>query len=132
MLTNFCLFFQILVSIKAVAHAIKLLGIRGWRKVGWSKLQEHGPLIDDAGQSGRTINMLRDARENIDWRAVEPDEPDAPLVCTQDMPSPPRLDADWDYYHWVLSNSGWAAYYNSEGRPVQPPVSRICYESSNY
>ena len=130
MLTNICFFVQILLSIKAAAHAIKMLGVKGWRRVGWSQLQDHGQLIEDAGSGGRVISMLRDARENIDWRAVNPDEADAAAVFTRDMPSPPRVDADWDYYQWVLSNSGWTAYYNSEGRPVQPPVSRICYESS--
>lgn len=118
------------MSIKATAHAIKMLGVKGWRRVGWCMLQDHAQLIEDAGSGGRVISMLRDAGENIDWRAVDPDEQDAPPVFTRDMPSPPRLDGDWDYYHWVLSNSGWAAYYNSEGRPVAAPVSRVCLESS--
>ena len=44
------------------------------------------PCIEDAGHEAKLVTMLRDAGENIDWRQVQPDEPDAPPVLNNEMP----------------------------------------------
>ena len=80
------------------------------------------PCIAHYGQEAKLVTMLRDAGENIDWRAVQPDEPDAPPVMTSEMPPEPSEQPEWDYHRWVLHMAGWHAYRDEQGRPVLPPV----------
>lgn len=42
----------LLMSIKGVAHGIKMLKIRDWRAISCMKLKEHAVIIEDARQKG--------------------------------------------------------------------------------
>ena len=80
------------------------------------------PCIADHGHEVKLVTMLRDAGENIDWRSVQPDEPDAPPVLISEMPPEPLEQPEWDYHRWVLRMAVWHAYRDQHGRPVLPPV----------
>ena len=80
------------------------------------------PCIEDNGHEAKLVTMLRDAGENIDWRKIKSDEPDAPPVQTSEMPPTPTEQPGWDYHHFVLTMTGWHAYRDEHGRPVLPPV----------
>ena len=54
------------------------------------------PCIEDKGHGAKLVTMLRDAREDIDWRKIQPDEPDAPPVLNSEMP-PDELDAQFTF-----------------------------------
>ena len=80
------------------------------------------PCIEDKGHGAKLVTMLRDAGEDIDWRKIQPDEPDAPHVLNSEMPPEPSGRPEWDYHRFVLSTAGWHAYRDEHGRPFLPPV----------
>jgi hypothetical protein len=80
------------------------------------------PCIEGHGHGAKLITMLRDARENIDWRKVQRDEPGAPPVMAAEMPPEPAEQPEWDFHRWVLSMSSWHAYFGEYGRPCLPQV----------
>ena len=85
------------------------------------------PCIEDYGHGAKLITMLRDAGENIDWRQVQKDEPNAPAVLTSEMPPEPSGQPGWEYHRWVLRMAGWRAYRDAHGRPVLPPVCHFLF-----
>ena len=114
---------QLLANVKGAAHGIKMMGKKGWRFLGCFTLKQYAPRLEDVGYDGHVINMLRDANENINWREVDGFEPDAPAITPSvEMPSPPGEQQPWDYHQWVLSTAGWQAYYDDDGRLVNPEV----------
>lgn len=80
--------------------------------------------VEEAGHGGQIVSMLRDARENINWQEVDGTEPDAVPVALSDMPPSPETHPEWDYHRWVLSMSGWEAFYGEDGQPIQ---SQVCH-----
>ena len=119
-------FFQLLAAIKECGHGIRMLGRKNWRRLGYRTLKKNANVVEDAGHGGKIIGMLRDARENINWREIDPQEPDPSPVLMDDMPSSPDSHPEWDYHRWVLSDIGWTAWYDEHGRPVQP---HVCHTS---
>ncbi|XP_078180782.1 uncharacterized protein LOC144574647 [Carex rostrata] len=93
---------QLLVALKGAARSIICLGKVGYRAVGHAILNLVAPCIEDYGHEAKLVTMLRDAGEDIDWRKIKADEPDAPPVLNSEMPPTPTKQPEWDYHPWVL------------------------------
>ena len=78
------------------------------------------PCIESHGHEAKLVTMLRDTGEEIDWRRVQADEPDAPPVMACEMPPEPSEQPEWNYHRWVLGMTGWHAFLDEHGRPVLP------------
>ncbi|KAF3320116.1 Serine/threonine-protein [Carex littledalei] len=109
-----------LAGIKECAHGISTMGKKNWRYRGYRILKKNANAVEDAGHGGKIITMLRDAGENINWREINPIEPDPEPIIGQEFPPSPDSHPEWDYHDWVLSNVAWQAWYDEHGRPVQP------------